>query len=49
MHGACELVVQVAIECVELLGDIEGDDGYFALVLNEDAWFGHVDGLCDIV
>ena len=44
VHGAGELVVQVAIEGIEFLGDVEGDDGDFAFVVDEDAWFGHGDG-----
>jgi hypothetical protein len=45
LHGSRELVVQVAVESVELLGHVERDDGYFALVLDEDAWFSHGDDL----
>lgn len=43
VHRAGELVVQVAIEGVEFLGDVEGYDGDFAFVVDEDAWFGHGD------
>ena len=45
VHGPRELVVEVAIERIVLLGHVERDDGYLALVLDEDAWFRHVDGL----
>ena len=49
VHRTCELVVKVAIESVELLRDIESDDGYFALVFNENAWLRHVDSLLNVV
>jgi hypothetical protein len=41
VHGARELVVQVAGQCVELGGDIQCDCGDFAGVRDEDAWFRH--------
>jgi hypothetical protein len=37
VHCARELVVQFSAERIELLGDIEGDDGDFAAVFDEDA------------
>lgn len=39
VHCACKLVVVLSIERVELLGDVEGDDGDLALVFDEDAVF----------
>jgi hypothetical protein len=47
VHGARELVVRVAAHGVEFLGHIEGYDGEFAAVFDEDGFFflRHVD--CD--
>jgi hypothetical protein len=49
VHGARELVVQFSAERVELLGDVEGDDGDFTAVFDENAIFlGHFGGLCEL-
>jgi len=48
VHCAGELVVQIAIEGVEFVGDVEGYDGEFAFVVDEDAWFGHDGSVLDV-
>lgn len=42
-HGTRKLVVRFAAERVELLGDIECDNGEFAAVFGLDGFFGHDD------
>ena len=37
VHACCEFVVEISIQGVKLLGLVEGDDGDFAAVLEEDA------------